>query len=105
MDAVRRGCELSGVEITPLLKSALSTADPHLQALLEANDASSLVENNGRARRSTFRQALTIVENVAILIAPWQTSATAWQMYLRAKEKQNGGKESRTGLNLCPENC
>jgi DNA-binding winged helix-turn-helix (wHTH) protein/tetratricopeptide (TPR) repeat protein len=69
------------------LKSALSTSDPHLQALawdLKARVA--IAENDLQGARDSIQQALAIVDKFEILVAAWQVYGTAWQLYLRVKE-------------------
>jgi len=69
------------------LESALSTADPHLQAPawdLKARVA--MAENNLECARESIQQALAIVGKFEILVAAWQVYATAWQLYQRVKE-------------------
>jgi DNA-binding winged helix-turn-helix (wHTH) protein/tetratricopeptide (TPR) repeat protein len=69
------------------LKSALSTSDPHLQALgweLQARVA--LAESDLQAAREFLQQGLAIVDKFEILVAAWQTFATASQVYKYAKE-------------------
>ena len=69
------------------LKSALSTADPHLQALawdLKARVA--IGEKNWTNAQEYIQHALVIVEKFEILVAAWQSHATALQLYLQLKE-------------------
>lgn len=69
------------------LESALSTSDPHLQALgweLQARVA--LGENDSRRARVSIQQALTIVDKFDVPVAAWQVHGTAWQLHRRARE-------------------
>lgn len=69
------------------LKSAPSTSDPHLQALgweLQARVA--IAESDLQGARESIQQALAIVDKFEILIAAWQTFATARQVYQQTKE-------------------
>jgi DNA-binding winged helix-turn-helix (wHTH) protein/tetratricopeptide (TPR) repeat protein len=69
------------------LKSALSTSDPHLQALgweLQARVA--LAESDVQGAGESIQQALAIVDQYEILVAAWQVYATAWQFYRHIKE-------------------
>jgi tetratricopeptide (TPR) repeat protein len=69
------------------LKSALSTSDPHLQALgweLQARVA--IAESDLQSARESIQQALAIVDKSEILVAAWQVYATAWQLYRHVKE-------------------
>src|SRR4029077_12578202 len=64
------------------LESARSTADPHMHALawdLRARVA--MAENDWAGAREHIQQALAIVDKFEILVAAWQTYATAWQLY------------------------
>jgi DNA-binding winged helix-turn-helix (wHTH) protein/tetratricopeptide (TPR) repeat protein len=70
-----------------VLKSALSTPDPYLQAL--AWDLKARVATAGedfKSARESIQQALAIVDKFEILLAAWQVYATAWQLYQRLKE-------------------
>jgi len=70
-----------------VLKSALATSDPHLQALawdLQARVA--LAESDLKGARESIQQALALVEKTEIAFAAWQVYATAWQLYQRLKE-------------------
>jgi DNA-binding winged helix-turn-helix (wHTH) protein/tetratricopeptide (TPR) repeat protein len=69
------------------LKSALSTSDPHLQALgweLQARVA--LFESDVQGAQESIQQGLAIVDKYEILVAAWQVYATAWQLYRHIKE-------------------
>ena len=69
------------------LRSALSTSDPHLQALgweLQARVA--LAESDVLGARESIQQALAIVDEYEILVSAWQVYATAWQLYRNIKE-------------------
>jgi hypothetical protein len=69
------------------LKSALSTSDPHLQALgweLQARVA--LAESDLQGARASIQNPLAIIDRFEILFAAWQTFATASQVYKHAKE-------------------
>jgi tetratricopeptide (TPR) repeat protein len=69
------------------LKSALSTSDPHLQALgweLQARVA--IAESDLQSARESIQQALAIVDKSEMLVAAWQVYGTAWQLYQRVKE-------------------
>ena len=70
-----------------LLKSALSTADPYLQALAwELNTRVAMAEDDWIAAREYLLRALAIVDKFEILVAAWQTHATAWQLYQHERE-------------------
>jgi tetratricopeptide (TPR) repeat protein len=70
-----------------LLKSALATSDPHLQAVawdLQARLATA--ESNLKGARESIQRALAIVDSSEIHAGAWQTFATASQVYRHAKE-------------------
>jgi tetratricopeptide (TPR) repeat protein len=69
------------------LGSALSTSDPHLQALgweLQARVA--LAESDLPGARESIQRALAIADSSEIQCAAWQVYATAWQFHRRVKE-------------------
>ena len=71
------------------LQSALSTADPHLRALawdLKARVA--MAENDWASARKHIHCAIAIVEEFEVLVAAWQSYATAWRMCLHEKENK-----------------
>jgi DNA-binding winged helix-turn-helix (wHTH) protein/tetratricopeptide (TPR) repeat protein len=69
------------------LESALSTADPHLQALAwDLKTRVAMAENDFEGARGCIQQALGIVDRFEILVAAWQVSATAWQLYQHVRE-------------------
>ena len=70
-----------------LLKSALATSEPYLQALawdLQARVA--MAESDLPAARESIRQALAIVESSEIGNGAWQTFATASLVYRHSRE-------------------
>ena len=72
-----------------VLKSALATSDPHLQALawdLQARVA--MAESDLQGARDSIQQALAIVDKFEVLMAAWQVYGTAWQLYQRVKENK-----------------
>jgi tetratricopeptide (TPR) repeat protein len=71
------------------LESALSTADPQVRALAwELKARAALAENDLTAACECIQQALAIVDKFEILVAAWQTFATASQVYHHAKERK-----------------
>jgi tetratricopeptide (TPR) repeat protein len=75
------------LEADLLLKSALSTADPHMQALAwEMKTRVAMAEKDWIGAREYVQQALAIVEKFEVLVAAWQVHATAWQLYLHTKD-------------------
>jgi len=69
------------------LESALSTADPHLQALAwELKTRVAMAEDDLKGARECIQQALAIVDKFEILVAAWQAHGTAWQLYQQVKE-------------------
>jgi tetratricopeptide (TPR) repeat protein len=68
-------------------ESALSTADPHFQALAwELNARVAMAENDWMGSQKSIEQALAVVNKTEILVAAWQVHATAWLVYQKAKE-------------------
>ena len=83
------------------LLSALSTADPYLQALawdLKARLA--MTESDWHGARESMRQACGIVEKFEILVPAWQVYSTAWHLHERLKESQKA-KASRKRAATC----
>jgi hypothetical protein len=75
------------LEADLFLESALSTADPHMQALAwEMKTRVAMAEKEWIGAREYVQQALAIVEKFEVLVAAWQVHATAWQLYLHAKD-------------------
>src|SRR6266481_3245394 len=75
------------IEVDDLLESALSTADPHLQALAwEAKARVAMAEQDSDGARRCIENALAILDKVEIPVAAWQVHATAWQFYRHTKE-------------------
>jgi DNA-binding winged helix-turn-helix (wHTH) protein/tetratricopeptide (TPR) repeat protein len=71
------------------LDSALSTADPHLQALAwELKTRVAMAENDWTSAMEYIQRALSLVDEFEILVAAWQTHATAWHLNMHAKEQQ-----------------
>jgi DNA-binding winged helix-turn-helix (wHTH) protein/tetratricopeptide (TPR) repeat protein len=71
------------------LESALSTADPFLQALawdLKARVA--MAERDLTGAREYIQRALTIVDKFEIPVAAWQACGTAWQLHQQLKEQK-----------------
>ena len=69
------------------LESALSTSDPHLQALgweLQARVA--LAESNPQKAHKSIAQALALVDKFDIPLAAWQVNATACKLHRSAKD-------------------
>ena len=64
------------------LEAALSTADPHLQALAwELKARVAMAENDLMGARDCIEHSLAIVDKFEILVAAWQAYATAGQLY------------------------
>jgi len=73
-------------EADAFLESALSTADPHLQALAwEMKTRIAIAEQAWEAAADHLHEALSIVESFAVPVAAWQVHATAWDLYRHAK--------------------
>jgi tetratricopeptide (TPR) repeat protein len=73
-------------EADAFLESALSTADPHLQALAwEMKTRIAIAEQEWDAAADHLREALSIVERFTVPVAAWQVYAIAWDFYRHAK--------------------
>ena len=71
------------------LEAALSTDDPHLQALAwEVKSRVAIAQNDGKGAREYIEEALAIVDKFEIPVAAWQVHATAWNVYGRTKEHE-----------------
>jgi len=82
----------AGTEADSFLESALSTADPHLQALAwELKTRVAMAKNDFKCARESIQQALAIVEKFEILVAAWQVYATAWHLYQHLNERKTAG--------------
>ena len=83
------------------LESALSTADPHLQALAwDLKTRVAMAEKDFKGARESIQQALAIVDKFEILVAAWQVYGTAWQLYQRVKEP-NMAETNRERAETC----
>jgi hypothetical protein len=75
-------------EADAFLESALSTADPHLQALAwEMKTRIAIAVEEWDAAADHLHDALSIVESFAVPVAAWQVHATAWDFYRHAKNQ------------------
>jgi tetratricopeptide (TPR) repeat protein len=80
-------------EADAFLESALSTADPHLQALAwEMKARIALSRQDWIGAKNCIHKALEIVRNFEVPIAAWQVHATAWRLYHFRQEQ--GAAES-----------
>ena len=71
------------------LGSALSTADPYLQALAwELQAQVAMAEQNEAGAEKAVQKALAILENFDVPMAAWRVEATAWDFYQNAKNKE-----------------
>ena len=78
------------------LKSALSTSDPHLQALAwDLKTRVAMAESDLQSARESIEQALAIVDKFEILVAAWQVYGTAWQLHQRVKEHKTAETNRR----------
>jgi len=69
------------------LESALSTADPHLQALAwDLKSRVAMADSDLHDARESIQEALTIIEKFEIPVAAWQACSTAWQLHQHLKE-------------------
>jgi len=77
------------LEADGFLESALSTADPHLQALgWEMKTRVAMAEKDWMGAREYVQRAIAIVDRFEVLVAGWQVHATAWHLYRHAKDKE-----------------
>jgi len=77
----------AGMAAREFFDSALSTADPHLQALAwELKTRVAMAENELKSAQEYIERSLAIVDKFEILIAAWQVHATAWQLRAHAGE-------------------
>lgn len=77
------------MEADSFLESAMSTADPHPQALawdLKARVA--MADKDWAAARGSVQQALAIVDKFENMVAAWQVHATAWQLHRQLRESK-----------------
>src|SRR5258707_4299758 len=87
------------------LESALSTADPHLQALAwEMKTRVAMAEKEWIGAREYVQQALAIVEKFEVLVAAWTGHGTGGRLYPHTKENKpaeanGGGAQTRTRKN------
>ena len=89
------------IEADGFLDSAVSTADPHLQALAwEMKTRVAMAEKDWVAAREYVQQALAIAEKFEVLVAAWQVHATASQLYRHDKDNQAAEKNR-----ACAEAC
>jgi tetratricopeptide (TPR) repeat protein len=76
-------------EADAFLESALSTADPHVQALAwEMKTRIAIAEQAWEAAADHLHEALSIVESFTVPVAAWQVHATAWDCYRYAKNEE-----------------
>ena len=74
-------------EAEVFLESALSTAHPYLQALgWQMKSRIAIVEEEWNHAQQYIEQALAIVNEFEIPVAAWRVHATAWDLYLHAKD-------------------
>jgi hypothetical protein len=68
------------------LESALSTADPNLQALAWESEARvAMAEMNWNQAEENIKQGLTISDNGDIPVTAWRVHATAWDLQRHLK--------------------
>jgi DNA-binding winged helix-turn-helix (wHTH) protein/tetratricopeptide (TPR) repeat protein len=74
-------------EAESLLQSALSTADPDLQALAwELKTRVAIAGHDWSEAQGCIEQALAVVEKFEVPVAAWRVQATAWDVYRHAKD-------------------
>jgi tetratricopeptide (TPR) repeat protein len=71
------------------LQSALSTADPHVQALAwELQARVAIAEQDWAAAEGCIQKALAVLQNFELPMAAWRVRATAWDLYRDAGNKE-----------------
>ena len=71
------------------LKSALSTADPHVQALAwELQARVAVAEKNWSGAERAIKKGLEILETFEVPMAAWRLHATAWDFYRNTNNKE-----------------
>ena len=76
-------------EADAFLESALSTADPHIQALAwEMKTRIAIAEQAWDAAADHLHEALSIVQKFQVPVAAWQVHATAWDFNRHAKHEE-----------------
>ena len=79
------------LEADSFLESALSTDDPHLQALAwEMKTRVAIAEGDWNGARQDILAALAIVEKCEVPVAAWQVHATAWDLDRQVKHDEAG---------------
>jgi DNA-binding winged helix-turn-helix (wHTH) protein/tetratricopeptide (TPR) repeat protein len=82
MAKARREAEL-------FLESALSTPNPYLRALAwEVNSRIAIAEQDWKGAQNHVKQALAVLAQFEIPLAAWRVHATAWDLYLHAKDNE-----------------
>jgi len=72
----------AGGEADSFLESALSTADPHIQALAwEMKTRIAMAEDAWEVAADHLRKALALAESFEVPVAAWQVHSTAWELY------------------------
>src|SRR5262249_41041945 len=75
-------------EADAFLESALSTSDPHVQALAwEMKTRIAIAEQAWEAAADHLREALSIVGRFEVPVAAWQVHSTTWDFYRYAKNE------------------
>ena len=70
-------------------ESALSTADPHLQALAwELKTRVAIAEGDLASAQGHIQEALAIIDKFEILAAAWQVHGTASRLYTQLKDRK-----------------
>ena len=76
-------------EADAFLESALSTADPHVQALAwEMKTQIAIAEREWDVAADHLHEALSIVERFTVPVAAWQVHAIAWDFYRHTKNSE-----------------
>jgi hypothetical protein len=79
------------LEADSFVESALSTDDPHPQALAwEMKTRVAMAEGDWAGARECVQAALGILEKFEVPVAAWQVHATAWDLDRQAKHDEAG---------------
>jgi tetratricopeptide (TPR) repeat protein len=74
-------------EADRFLHSALSTADPNLQALAwEMKTRVAMAERRSTESETCLRNALAVLEKFTVPVSAWKVHKTAWQLYEQRKD-------------------
>lgn len=85
----------AGMEADAFSKSALQTADPHLQVLAwEIQARVALAKEQWTNVKSCLAQAIAVLHRFDVPVAAWRVHATAWQLY-RSQQRHSEAEMHR----------